>query len=262
MILLGFYTDFPVLTLNFPTCSSLGKICPSSGCIRSHLLRFGELVASLEARLFSLVQCLNNLAKRQGEVISTEPRINDRIRVPEVRLIGYDGEQLGVTAIDKALKLSEEIGLDLVEISPDANPPVCKIMDFGKYKYEIAQKAREARQNQTHIVVKEMRLRPNIEPHDYETKRSHIERFLNGGDKVKVTIQFRGREQSRPEMGYRLLQKLAEELAEVAVVEFAPKQEGRNMTMVLGPTKKKTEAVAEQRAARKAKEQAAAAEEA
>ena len=238
MILLGFYTGFRVFTLNFQTCSSLGKICPSSGCIRSHLLRFGELVASLEARLFSLVQCLNNLAKRQGEVISTEPRINDRIRVPEVRLIGYDGEQLGVTAIDKALKLSEEIGLDLVEISPDANPPVCKIMDFGKYKYEIAQKAREARQNQTHIVVKEMRLRPNIEPHDYETKRNHIERFLLGGDKVKVTIQFRGREQSRPEMGYRLLQKLAEELAEVSLVEFAPKQEGRNMTMVLGPAKK------------------------
>ena len=153
-------------------------------------------------------------------------------------MIGYQGEQLGVTAIAKALKLSEEIGLDLVEISPDAVPPVCKIMDFGKYKYEIAQKAREARQNQTHIVVKEMRLRPKIEPHDYETKRNHIERFLMGGDKVKVTIQFRGREQSRPELGYRLLQKIAEELAEVAIVEFAPKQEGRNMTMVLGPAKK------------------------
>jgi translation initiation factor IF-3 len=134
--------------------------------------------------------------------------------------------------------MADEIGLDLVEISPDANPPVCKIMDFGKYKYEIAQKAREARQNQTHIIVKEMRLRPKIEPHDYETKRNHIEKFLLGGDKVKVTIQFRGREQSRPEMGYRLLQKLAEELVEIAVVEFAPKQEGRNMTMVLGPAKK------------------------
>ena len=143
-----------------------------------------------------------------------------------------------MTAIDAALKMADEIGLDLVEISPDANPPVCKIMDFGKYKYEIAQKAREARQNQTHIIVKEMRLRPKIEPHDYETKRNHIEKFLLGGDKVKVTIQFRGREQSRPEMGYRLLQKLAEELAEIAVVEFAPKQEGRNMTMVLGPAKK------------------------
>jgi translation initiation factor IF-3 len=224
--------------IDFLDSPKLGSIHPSSGCIRSHLLRFGGLVASNEVRLFFACVVMNVPAKQQGEVISTEPRINDRIRVPEVRLIGYDGEQLGVTAIDKAIKLSEEIGLDLVEISPDANPPVCKIMDFGKYKYEIAQKAREARQNQTHIVVKEMRLRPNIEPHDYETKRSHIERFLNGGDKVKVTIQFRGREQSRPEMGYRLLQKLAEELAEVSIVEFAPKQEGRNMTMVLGPAKK------------------------
>ena len=153
-------------------------------------------------------------------------------------MIGASGEQVGVVAIDQALRMADEIGLDLVEIAPEANPPVCKIMDFGKYKYEIAQKAREARQNQTHIVVKEMRLRPKIEPHDYETKRNHIEKFLNGGDKVKVTIQFRGREQSRPEIGYRLLQKLAEELAEIAVVEFAPKQEGRNMTMVLAPAKK------------------------
>ena len=204
---------------------------------------------------FSLVQRVSNLAKQQGEVISTEPRINDRIRVPEVRLIGYDGEQLGVTAIDKALKLSEEIGLDLVEISPDANPPVCKIMDFGKYKYEIAQKAREARQNQTHIVVKEMRLRPNIEPHDYETKRNHIERFLSGGDKVKVTVQFKGREQTRPEMGFRLLQRLAEDVAATGFVEFAPKREGRSMTMVLGPVKKKSEALAEAKRARAAQAQ-------
>ena len=154
--------------------------------------------------------------------------------------------------------MADEVGLDLVEIAPDANPPVCKIMDFGKYKYEIAQKAREARQNQTHIVVKEVRMRPKIENHDYETKRAHIEKFLKGGDKVKVTMQFRGREQTRPELGYKLLQRLAEDVALYAFVEFAPKQEGRNMTMVLGPTKKKTEAVAEQRAARKAKEQAAA----
>jgi translation initiation factor IF-3 len=158
--------------------------------------------------------------------------------------------------------MADEVGLDLVEIAPDANPPVCKIMDFGKYKYEIAQKAREARQNQTHIVVKEVRMRPKIENHDYETKRAHIEKFLKGGDKVKVTMQFRGREQTRPELGFKLLQRLAEDVALYAFVEFAPKQEGRNMTMVLGPTKKKTEAVAEQRAARKAKEQAAAAGEA
>ena len=169
---------------------------------------------------------------------------------------------MGVVDIDTALKMADEVGLDLVEIAPDANPPVCKIMDFGKYKYEIAQKAREARQNQTHIVVKEVRMRPKIENHDYETKRAHIEKFLKGGDKVKVTMQFRGREQTRPELGFKLLQRLAEDVAPFAFVEFAPKQEGRNMTMVLGPTKKKTEAVAEQRAARKAKEQAAAAEEA
>lgn len=158
--------------------------------------------------------------------------------------------------------MADEIGLDLVEIAPDANPPVCKIMDFGKYKYEIAQKAREARQNQTHIVVKEVRMRPKIESHDYETKRSHIEKFLRGGDKVKITMQFRGREQTRPELGYKLLQKLAEDIREFGFVEFAPKQEGRNMTMVLGPTKRKTEAVAEQKAARKAKAEAKAVEEA
>jgi translation initiation factor IF-3 len=154
-------------------------------------------------------------------------------------LIGYSGEQVGIVDTDSAMRMADEVGLDLVEISPDANPPVCKIMDFGKYKYEIAQKAREARQNQTHIVVKEMRLGLKIEPHDYETKRNHIEKFLKGGDKVKVTVQFRGREQTRPEMGYRLLMKLSEELAEFAVVEFAPKKEGRSMTMVLGPLAKK-----------------------
>ena len=154
--------------------------------------------------------------------------------------------------------MADEVGLDLVEIAPDATPPVCKIMDFGKYKYEVAQKAREARQNQTHIVVKEVRLTPKIENHDYETKRNQVEKFLKGGDKVKVTMKFRGREQTRPEMGYKLLQRLAEDVAEFAFVEFAPKQEGRNMTMVLGPTKKKTEAVAEAKAARKAKADAAA----
>jgi len=182
----------------------------------------------------------------KGRVISaTEPRINDRIRVPEVRLIGPSAEQIGVVAIDVALRMAEEAGFDLVEIAPDAQPPVCKIMDFGKYKYEIAQKAREARQNQTHIVVKEIRMGLKIENHDYETKRNHIEKFLLGGDKVKVTVQFKGREQTRPEMGFRLLQRLAEDVATIGFVEFAPKREGRSMTMVLGPLKKKSDAVAE-----------------
>lgn len=173
-------------------------------------------------------------------------------------MINYTGEQVGVVAIEQALAMADEIGLDLVEIAPDANPPVCKIMDFGKYKYEMAQKAREARQNQTHIVVKEVRLTPKIEDHDYQTKRNQIEKFLKGGDKVKITMKFRGREQARPEIGYKLLQRLSEEVAEFAFVEFAPKQEGRNMTMVLGPTKKKNEAIAEQKAARKAKAEAEA----
>ena len=187
----------------------------------------------------------------KGIVISAEPRINDRIRESEVRLIGATGEQVGVVDIDSALRMAEEFGLDLVEIAAEAKPPVCKIMDFGKYKYEIAQKAREARQNQTHIVVKEMRMTSRIESHDYETKKTHIEKFLLGGDKVKVTVQFRGREQSRPELGYRLLQRLAEDVADVAFVEFAPKQEGRSLTMVLGPVKRKSEAVAEAKRARK-----------
>jgi translation initiation factor IF-3 len=203
--------------------------------------------------------CESTSNRTLGAEITTEPRINDRIRTPEIRLIGYTGEQVGVVDIETALKMADEVGLDLVEIAPEANPPVCKIMDFGKYKYEVAQKAREARQNQTHILVKEVRLTPKIENHDYETKRSAIEKFLKGGDKVKVTMKFRGREQTRPELGFKLLQRLAEDVKEIAFVEFAPKQEGRNMTMVLGPTKKKTEAVAEQKAARAAKEKAAAA---
>ncbi len=208
---------------------------------------------------FSFAALLDqSVNKAEGAQISTDPRINDRIRTPEIRLIGYTGEQVGVVDIDTALKMADEVGLDLVEIAPEANPPVCKIMDFGKYKYEVAQKAREARQNQTHIVVKEVRLTPKIETHDYVTKRNQVEKFLKGGDKVKVTMKFRGREQTRPEMGYKLLQRLAEDVAEFAFVEFAPKQEGRNMTMVLGPTKKKTEAVAEAKAARKAKAVAAA----
>jgi len=181
------------------------------------------------------------LQTQRGTFISAEQRVNDRIRVSEVRLIGFSGEQIGIVQTEAALQMAEEIGLDLVEISPDAKPPVCKIMDFGKYKYEIAQKAREARQNQTHIVVKEIRFGLKIEPHDYETKKAHIERFLKGGDKVKVTVQFKGREQTRPEMGYRLLMKLAEEITEFGFVEFAPKKEGKSMTMVLGPVLKKSQ---------------------
>ena len=137
--------------------------------------------------------------------------------------------------IGKALELAAEADLDLVEVSATARPPVCKLMDFGKFKYESAQKAREARRNQTLTVIKEMKLRPKIDQHDYATKRGHVERFLRQGDKVKVTIMFRGREQSRPELGFRLLQRLATDVEELGYVESSPKQDGRNMVMVMAP---------------------------
>jgi translation initiation factor IF-3 len=173
-----------------------------------------------------------------GGLISVEPRINDRIRVPEVRLVGPNGEQVGIVAIGDALRLAQEADLDLVEVAPDARPPVCKLMDYGKWKYENAQKAREARRNQSHTIIKEMKLRPKIDPHDYETKKGHVVRFLKAGDKVKITIMFRGREQSRPELGFRLLQRLAADVEELGYVESAPKQDGRNMIMVMAPHRK------------------------
>ena len=175
-----------------------------------------------------------------GGPISIEPRINERIRVPEVRLVGPAGEQIGILRIEDALRLALEADLDLVEVAPDSKPPVCKIMDYGKFKYEAAVKAREARKNQVNTVIKEMKLRPKIDQHDYETKKGHIERFLGQGDKVKITIMFRGREQSRPELGYRLLQRLAQDIGDAAIVESSPLQDGRNMTMVLAPARRKT----------------------
>ena len=163
---------------------------------------------------------------------------------------------------DQALKLAQEADLDLVEIAPQGRPPVCKLMDYGKFKYENAQKAREARRNQTNVIIKEMKLRPKIDAHDYETKKGHVVRFLKAGDKVKITIMFRGREQHRPELGFRLLQRLAEDVTELGFVESSPKQDGRNMIMVLGPHTKKADAKAAQKAAKESKAAERAAEEA
>ncbi len=165
-------------------------------------------------------------------------------------MVGPNGEQVGIVRVEDALRLAAEADLDLVEVAPMARPPVAKLMDFGKYKYEAAMKARDARKNQVNTVIKEIKLRPKIDPHDYATKKGHVERFLRAGDKVKVTIMFRGREQSRPELGFRLLQRLAEDIGELGYVESAPKQDGRNMIMVVAPTKKKSEARAEARRAR------------
>ncbi|GAA3414535.1 hypothetical protein GCM10022140_03110 [Rhodococcus aetherivorans] len=184
-----------------------------------------------------------------GGPISAETRINERIRVPEVRLVGPGGEQVGIVRVEDALRLAFEADLDLVEVAPDARPPVCKIMDYGKFKYEAAQKARESRKNQQLTVIKEQKLRPKIDDHDYETKKRNVVRFLEAGSKVKVTIMFRGREQSRPELGFRLLQRLGADVADLGFIETAPKQDGRNMTMVLAPHKgAKTRAKAQETA--------------
>jgi translation initiation factor IF-3 len=155
---------------------------------------------------------------------------------------------VGIVRIEDALRLAAESDLDLVEVAPTARPPVCRLMDYGKFKYEAAQKARESRRNQTNTVIKEMKLRPKIDQHDYDTKKGHVVRFLKAGDKVKITIMFRGREQHRPELGYRLLQKLAADVEDLGFIESNARQDGRNMTMVLGPHKKKSEAQAEVKA--------------
>ncbi|MGH3348375.1 MAG: translation initiation factor IF-3 [Nocardioides sp.] len=204
----------------------------------------------------------SSIRENTGGHISTELRINERIRVPEVRLVGPNGETVGIVSTDQALKLAQEADLDLVEVAPMARPPVCKLMDYGKFKYENAQKAREARRNQTNVIIKEMKLRPKIDQHDYETKKGHVVRFLKAGDKVKITIMFRGREQHRPELGFRLLQRLAEDVDELGFVESAPKQDGRNMIMVLGPHRKKADAKAEAQAEKETRAAARAVEEA
>jgi translation initiation factor IF-3 len=164
-------------------------------------------------------------------------RINERIRVPKVRLIGADGEQLGILEIGDALKRAQEAELDLVEVAPGSKPPVTRLLDYSKYKYEQEQKQKAARKHQQQVNVREIKLRPKIATHDYETKKGHVERFLKHRDKVKVTIMFRGREQAHPERGRALLQKLFEDLAGLATIESAPLQEGRNMSMLLGPSK-------------------------
>ena len=190
------------------------------------------------------------LTQQRKEHRISDPRTNDRIRVPEVRLVGPNGEQVGVVRIEDALRLAQEADLDLVEVAPDSKPPVVKIMDYGKFKYEQAQKLKEARRNQANTILKEVRFRLKIDVHDYETKRKRAEGFLQSGDKVKAMILFRGREQSRPEQGVRLLQKFAEDVAEYGSVESTPMIDGRNMVMVIGPHKNKSDAKAEANAKR------------
>jgi translation initiation factor IF-3 len=166
-----------------------------------------------------------------------QTRINERIRVPEVRLIDENGEQVGIVPTPDALERARERDLDLVEVAPNSKPPVTRILDYSKYKYEQEQKAKAARKHQQQTNVREIKLRPKIAQHDYETKRGHVERFLKQQDKVKVTIMFRGREQSHPERGRMLLDRLLQDVSDIGVMEQEPLQEGRNMTMLLAPTR-------------------------
>jgi len=167
--------------------------------------------------------------------------MNDRIRAAQVRLVGPDGSQIGIVSTQDALRQAQDLDLDLVEVAPQANPPVARIMDYGKFKYERDIRQKEARKKQTRVEVKEIKFRPKIDPHDYATKKGHVVRFLNQGARVKVTIMFRGREMAHTELGRKILDRLVEDLAEVAVVESTPKQDGRNMVMVIAPTKKHDE---------------------
>jgi len=164
--------------------------------------------------------------------------VNDRIRAPEVRLVGPDGSQVGVLALQDALRIARELDLDLVEVAPQARPPVCRLLDYGKYRYEMAVKAKDAKRKQASSVLKEMKMRPKIDIHDYRTKKGHIERFLHQGARVKVTIMFRGREMAHTELGRKLLDRLTADLQELATVDANPKLDGRNMVMVLAPLKR------------------------
>jgi translation initiation factor IF-3 len=169
---------------------------------------------------------------------NNEPRINERIRAREVRLIGPDGSQIGIRPLPEALTIAKDLDLDLVEVAPQANPPVCRIMDYGKYKYEAAQQARESRRKAASVSIKEMKYRPKIGAGDFDTKTRKVEKFLADGHKVKVTIMFRGREVQHPELGARILDRVSDSVAHLARVEVVPRLDGRNMTMVLAPDKK------------------------
>ena len=171
----------------------------------------------------------NTLPTRDG------PRVNEEIRAPQVRLIDQDGEMIGVMSARDALARAYEVGMDLLEISPNAEPPVCKITDFGKFKYEQQKKANEARKRQKVVEIKEIKVRPNIDDHDYEVKMRQMKGFIEEGDKVKVTLRFRGRELAHPELGMKLLQQVKADFEPVAKVEYEPRMEGRQMIMILAP---------------------------
>ena len=179
----------------------------------------------------------NSIVRTRQEMPSSSdgPRINEMINSRSVRCIDPDGEQLGILSIEEAMNKAEELGLDLVELQPNADPPVCKILDYGKHKYQAQKRANEARKKQKIIEVKEIKLRPNIDQHDYQVKMKAVRKFIDGGDKVKITLRFRGREMAHVELGTDLLSRVQEDIDDFAKIESMPKMEGRQMTMILAP---------------------------
>jgi len=221
---------------------------PQGGIDRcsAHISRFCGLKAAAPAFTLHLQIHPTMFNNRRIEAIArrpnnapptrdTGPRINDRIRADEIRLIGAEGENVGVVTPRRALEMAEEVGLDLVEISPNAAPPVCKIMDYGKYKYEQQKRESEARKKQKIIEVKEVKFRPGTDTHDYDVKMRNVLKFLEGGDKVKITLRFRGREMAHQNLGRELLERIAEDVKDVGRIENMPKMEGRQMIMIIGP---------------------------
>ena len=208
---------------------------------KPHLIRL-KLMGRMNISIYAGPLCAGFFnALQQGKqrevssIAAQEPRINEQITARECRLIGYDGEQMGIYMVTEAQRVADNAGLDLVEIAPNAEPPVCRVMDYGKYKYEQAIKAKQARKNQSKIEIKEMKFRPKIDVGDYATKKKHVVRFLEDGCKVKITIMFRGREMAHPEIGLSILERLADDLKDIAVIEQQPKMEGRNMHMLIAP---------------------------
>ncbi len=204
-------------------------MCGPGGVARLHRESGGSI---------ALFACWVSLSGSSGggvRQIADIVRINEKIRADQVRLIGPNGEQVGIVSVPEALNYADRLNLDLVEVAPMATPPVCKVMDYGKYRYEQEQKAKEARKRQTTISIKEIKLRPKIDDHDFDTKKGHVERFLKKGDKVKLTIMFRGRELVHPHLGEKLLRRMADDLSEIGEVESEPNLDGRNMVMMLAP---------------------------
>jgi translation initiation factor IF-3 len=192
----------------------------------------------------------NDRRCRIATATATEHRINDRIRAREVRLVDPDGQQAGIVPLPEALMRARSLDLDLVEVAPMANPPVCRIMDYGKFKFDEAQRAKESRRKAVHVGIKEMKYRPKIGPGDFDTKTRQVARFLDEGHKVKITIMFRGREVFHPELGKRILDRIAEQMGDTAKVEAEPRLDGRNMVMVLAPDKRARQSAASRTAAR------------